>query len=129
VNTINLARASCVEVAADGGRRRRNVLAGEGLVTPVRPLELREDGRDEVLEPGRARLALDHWAVKERPELFQIAMSGDRMAATRLRELLVVAEREVRREMRGGRPSPTRRVEDAPSPRLPRRQARTWRLP
>jgi hypothetical protein len=129
MNPIELTPAPRVEVAADGGRRRRNVLAGEGLVTPIRPLELREDGRDEVLEPGRARLAPDHWAVKERPELFHIAMSGDRMAATRLRELLVRAEREVRREMRGGRPSPARRVGDAPGARLPRRQARKWKLP
>jgi hypothetical protein len=129
MNPIELPSAPGVEVAAGGRRRRRNVLAGEFLVAPIKPLVLHENGKDELLEPERARLSPDHWAVKERPELFYPAMSGDRWTASQLRALLVRAEREVRREMRGGRPSPARRAGDAPSPRLPRRQARTWRLP
>jgi hypothetical protein len=128
VNSIELPRAQRVEVAGRGDRRRRNVLAGEGLVTPLRPLELREDGRDEVLQPGRARLAPEHWAVRARPELFYPAMKGDRATATRLRALLVRAAQGVRREMRVGRPSPPRRVGDAPGPQLPR-QGLKWKLP
>jgi hypothetical protein len=47
------------------GRPRRRVLAGERMVTPVKPLELGERGRGEELLPGRDRLAPDHWAVRE----------------------------------------------------------------
>jgi hypothetical protein len=129
MNTINLPRAQRVELGPNGGRLRRNVLAGQFLVAPIKPLVLHENGKDEVLEPERARLSPLHWAVKERPELFHPAMKGDRWTADRMRELLVRAEREVRREMRGGPPSPPRRVGDAPGPRLPRRQARKWKLP
>jgi hypothetical protein len=121
MNPIELPPAPGVEVAADGGRRRRNVVAGEGLVTPRKPLELREDGRDELLQPGRSRLSPDHWAVKERPELFQIAMSGDRGAASQLRALLVRARQEVRLQMRGGRPSSRGRLNS--TRRLPARRA------
>jgi hypothetical protein len=128
MNSIELARAQGVEISNGGGRRRRNVIAGEGLVTPLRPLELHEDGTDAVLQPGRDRLAPEHWAVRERPELFYPAMKGDRATATRLRALLVRAAQGVRREMRIGRPSPPRRVGDAPGPQLPR-QGLKWKLP
>lgn len=55
----------------------RRVLAGERILTPVKPLELGVRGRGEKLLPGRDRLSRDHWAVRERPEWFRPADPKD----------------------------------------------------
>jgi hypothetical protein len=74
----------------DGARSRR-VLAGEGLVTPVREVEV----NGERLQPKRDRLALDHPWVLARPELFRCCvMVGDRFDTPgRHRRMLAQAER------------------------------------
>jgi hypothetical protein len=64
-------------------RPGRRVLAGEFMVTPVKPLELGVRGHGEKLLPGRDRLARDHWAVRERPEWFKPADPKDAATAER----------------------------------------------
>jgi hypothetical protein len=66
-----------LEMAA--GPRRRRVIAGEGMVTPTKPLIFGH----ERLWPGRARLALDHELVRRRPEAFRAADPSD--SATRMK--------------------------------------------
>jgi hypothetical protein len=56
---IELRPGTGVEMTS--GRRRRNVMKGEGMVTPVKPLLL--DG--ERIYPPRTRLIWDHPAVRE----------------------------------------------------------------
>jgi hypothetical protein len=117
---IELPRAQRIETTGDGGRRR-NILKGELLVTPVEPLIWTDAyiGR-QTLEPGRTHLALEHGAVRKRPELFRPAMAGDKVTANRMREMLQRAERQERREiarLRGGS-----RVAARP-------RTQTWRLP
>ena len=126
---IELPRAWPIELAV-GGRRRRNVLKGELMVTPVRSLELRQDGKTTELRPGPDRLSPDHWAVRERPELFRPCMKGDKLTANLMRDLLSRAERAEFRAIdrqRGGARTATRprtyRLPGGPSREPP------WKLP
>src|SRR4051794_38158082 len=60
------------ETASDGPRRQR-VLRGDRMATPRKALRL----GDELLRPGRDRLAPDHPLVRAHPDLFAPAWAGD----------------------------------------------------
>jgi hypothetical protein len=77
--------------------RPRRTLAGELMMTPRKPLRVTEDGRTEVLQPGRSRVARDHEWVRERPELWEPA---DKQDADTLRFHLVLLERALRHSER-----------------------------
>jgi hypothetical protein len=97
-------------IEESGGERRRRVVEGEGMVTPIRELVITDpDGSKEVLTPRRTRLAPEAGIVRERPELFRLCMpEGDRTNAPEVfRQALRAAEYEVERrlaEARGERP-------------------------
>jgi hypothetical protein len=80
------------------GRKRRRVVAGEFMVTPVKPLELAVDGRWEVLRPGRSRLAPDHPVVRKRPEWFRPADPRDVVTARHHVALLRCTRQALERE-------------------------------
>jgi hypothetical protein len=80
---------------AHGVRVVRRVMAGEGMVTPVRPLLI--DGKQA--EPGRERFASDHELVRLRPELFRPCDSRDRRTHEDHRDMLVRAQRSLEREL------------------------------
>ena len=105
-------------------RPRRRVLAGERMVTPVKPLELGEGGRGEKLLPGRDRLSRDHWAVRERPEWFRPCDPKDVDTARSHSRLLERTAQAIRRQL--GQIGTTR----ATTYRLPTSDPReSWRLP
>jgi hypothetical protein len=58
-------------------RQVRKIMQGRDTVTPVRALVLTSDGREETLESGRDRLALDHPLVKAQPHLFRATDKTD----------------------------------------------------
>jgi hypothetical protein len=63
--------------------QRRRVIAGEGMVTPTKPLIY----GNERLWPGRSRLALVHELVSQRPEDFRAADPSDSATRRQLREM------------------------------------------
>jgi hypothetical protein len=67
---IELSPAPGLEMAS-GGRRPRRILAGEGMVVPVRPVNLKVDGAWETIEPPgggrRTMLCRDHEASGSAP--------------------------------------------------------------
>jgi hypothetical protein len=81
------------------GRRNLRVGAGEGMVTPVRPVTVEyRDGTKETLLPDRQRFSPSHSLVRQRPELFELCCKGDRTAAPRVfRDALRAAERDLTR--------------------------------
>lgn len=85
--------------ALAGVGRRRRVIAGEGMMAPVKLVEFKEDGRYERLLPGRSRIAPDHWIVRQRPERFKPADPRDTLTARHHRELLERTERALRRDI------------------------------
>jgi hypothetical protein len=102
------------------GRRGLRVEAGEGAVTPTRPVTVEyRDGSREQLIPGRHRFAPDHGLVRQRPELFQLCCKDDRTTAPRVfRDALRAAERALTRPPSGA----------APRSRLRRKGREPWRL-
>ena len=70
------------ETATDPNRPRR-VIAGEGMVTPTKPLLF----GNERLWPGRARLAPNHELVRRQPEDFRAADPSDSATRWQLREM------------------------------------------
>src|SRR4051794_27774221 len=60
------------ETTSDGPRRQR-VLRGDRMATPRKALRL----GDELLRPGRDRLAPDRPLVRAHPDLFAPAWAGD----------------------------------------------------
>jgi hypothetical protein len=125
-NCIGLPTSGRIEMVSDG-RRPRRVLAGEGMVTPVKPLVLNEGDGDERLYPGRDRLAPDHAAVRARPEHFRPAMKGDKVTADHLLKLLGRAEREELRAIEQQRRGTG--VRPRGDWRLPGPPRERWRLP
>jgi hypothetical protein len=127
---IELPPTGRIEEATASGRPRR-VLAGEGMVVPVRKIDLKVDGGWEAIEPpkgGRSEmLCRDHPAVRQRPECFRPAWRDDRATADHLRKLLGRAEREELRAIEqqrrgtGSRPRGDWRLPGPPRER--------WRLP
>jgi hypothetical protein len=111
-----------------GGGRRRRVIAGESMVTPVKPLVLNDGNGPEKLYPGRNRLSPTHWCVRERPEWFRPCMKGDKPTANRMRDLLSRAEKTERDEIERMRPGSAM---PRPGPwRLPGVDSRKpWKLP
>ena len=117
-----------------GGRRRRRVVAGEFMVTPTKPLELRVNGRWEVLRPGRDRFSPDHPAVARAPQWFTPADPRDVVTARHHVALLKRTRRALERK------SSRRRVTTGTvGPSAPRRRSpyassgispsKSWRLP
>jgi len=93
---------------ASGGRRQK-VIAGTGMVTPRRPVELHEDGQKiEELLPGRNRFARNHPLVRERPELF---VPCDPKDAETFRYHRETAERKLRQLRTTTRTAPSTRRE------------------
>ena len=92
------------------GRRNLRVGAGEGMVTPVRPVTVEyRDGTKETLLPDRHRFDPSHTLVRQRPEAFELCCKGDRTNAPQVfRDALRAAERELTRPAstasRPGRP-------------------------
>jgi hypothetical protein len=116
-----------MEVLSGGARRKRR-RPGDGMLTPVRPLEIRDPYTGvEQLHPGRSRVAVDWWGVKRRPELFRLVNRDDAVGAARHRELLVRAGRQIKREITGTTrtSTPSRRGRF----RIPARRPSPWRLP
>ena len=125
-----------IEIAASGrleetfdGRRPRHVLAGEGMLTPIQPLEVHQDGKTEQLYPDSFRCSPDWWGVKERPELFRTCMGkDDKPTLARHRQLLKAAAKNLGRGETGDS-APARSLGHAPRWRLPRGPSHAWRLP
>jgi hypothetical protein len=59
-------------VEESGGVRDLKILAGERMLTPVRPIVSR-DGKQRYF-PKRHRFSVDAELVRERPELFELCM-------------------------------------------------------
>jgi hypothetical protein len=110
--------------ASSLGRSLR-VIAGEGMLTPRRPMTVRyRDGTEERLLPNRHRFAPEDELVTQAPEKFRLCMpKGDRTdAPEQFRAALRAADREV-----------TRRLAEARGERLPARPKTStgdepWRL-
>jgi hypothetical protein len=86
--------------------RRLRALAGEGLVTPTRPIAVIYEGRREVLEPGKSRLAPHHPLVRRcGPEKFQLCCPRDDRtdAPMVFRRMLERARGELEAELDGWR--------------------------
>ena len=82
-------------------RRRR---LGDGMLTPVAPLEFRNPrngGRVEQLLPGRDRVSADWFGYKRHPELFRVVNRDDTRTVTRHRERLERTRRRIERELTG----------------------------
>jgi hypothetical protein len=99
------AQRRLVMVEESGGVRDLKILAGEGMLTPVRPI-ISRDGKQRYF-PKRHRFSVDAELVRERPELFQLCMpKRDRTTArAEFRATLEAAERAVARDLataRGG---------------------------
>jgi len=84
------------------------------MCTPRERLEVKVDGRTEILEPGRSRIHPDHEWVKARPELWRAAWTKDEAVRLQLKIACHLAER------RAGRRSA--RQNSSPSERGPRRR-------
>lgn len=74
-----------IAAVRDGVGRRQKRRAGEGMVTPTKPIAI--DG--EVLEPGRDRLSPDHEWVALRPDLFRACNPEDERTRLLLEEVQV----------------------------------------
>jgi hypothetical protein len=109
-------------------RRRR---LGDGMLTPVRPLEFRNpwSGRVEQLLPGCDRVSSSWWAYKRHPELFRVVNRGDAVTASRHRETLERTRRGIERKL--GRRGTTRATTSSKQKRfqLPDRRRERFRLP
>jgi hypothetical protein len=88
-----------------GTQRKR---LGDGVRTPVKPLEFRDpySGGVRQLHPGRDRVSADSWGFKEHPELFRVVNRGDVATATRHRQALERTRRGIERQL--GRTGTTR---------------------
>jgi hypothetical protein len=119
------ARSGAANDPEDRGKRRRTygrrVVAGEGMVTPIRELVITDpDGSEDVLSPRRTRLAPDAEIVRERPELFALCCKNDRTDAPVVFARLRAVARQVSRQLAD---EPTRTPGSAtPTEREP------WRL-
>ena len=80
-------------------RRGRRIIAGDGMVTPRKPMTLTEDGVMETLRPGSDRLTLEHPLVRANPERFTLCWRQDREGIVRMRQLLTLALRHADREL------------------------------
>jgi hypothetical protein len=110
------------------GRRSRHILAGEGMLTPIRPLDVHQDGKTETYYPGSFRCSPDWWGVRDYPEKFRVCMKGDKSTLARHRQLLQLAQRHEQREIDRMRHGTSRhpQTEWRFPARLPRE---SWRLP
>ena len=111
-----------LEIANGFSRRPRRLLAGEGMVTPVEPLTLKENGKTEELIPGRHLFIRNYPLVRKHPELFTPADRQDFSTYRHHRRLL---ERKL--EQLGG--NPDCRAEKVPAARGTARQVPTSMMP
>jgi hypothetical protein len=85
--------------AISTGRRPRRVMAGEGMVTPVEPLLLTENGKTEEFLPGGHRFVRDYPLVLKHPEWFEPCDPRDFDTYRRHRRLLEGTRRRLEREL------------------------------
>ena len=116
---------------SNGARGRRSKFAGEGLVTPIRPMQITCEGVRETIHPTRHRFAAEHEVVVQRPELFTPCNRRDSRTATELRAMIARSSRQSSRraplleaehptwKLGQGRPARPLRLPDR----------RSWRLP
>jgi len=95
---------------SNGARGRRSKFAGEGLVTPIRPMQITCEGVRETIRPARDRFCTTHEAVVKRPELFTPCNRRDSHTATELRSMITRSTRRTGRTAKqsrqtGGAPS------------------------
>ena len=109
-------------------RRKR---LGDGMLTPVQPLEFRDPstGRVEQLLPGRDCVSPQWFGYRRHPELFRVANRGDDITAARHRETLERARRLTERKL--GRTGATKATTSSRQKRfqLPERRPGRFRLP
>jgi hypothetical protein len=109
-------------------RRPLRVIAGEGMVRAVKAAVVTSrDGREQVrvgILSGE-RLSIDHWAVRERPELFMPCDREDVRTASVLRGHLQRARRAQERALETARVHKGR----PPTQGLVRQATRPLRLP
>jgi hypothetical protein len=75
-------------IESSGVARRRRSIAGEGMVTPRKPMTVVEDGKVETLEPGRHRLAVDHELVARNPDKFVACWKRDVKVRSQLCDMI-----------------------------------------
>jgi hypothetical protein len=111
------------------GRQRKKL--GDGMLTPVRPIQYRDQWSRGVqtLLPGRDRVAPQWWGYREHPEQFRVANRGDSVTAARHRETLERTRRHIERQL--GRRGTTTRASRRPAKKfsLGPDRAPKWRLP
>ncbi len=76
------------DIAAGPQIRKRRVMAGEGTVTPIRPMTITTDGRREQIRPDLHRFAPHHEVVRARPELFKATDPRDSKTAAEMRSMV-----------------------------------------
>lgn len=96
------------ETAAGARVSTQRKRLGDGMLTPVKPLEFRDpySGGVQQLHPGRDRVSAAWWGYKERPELFRVVNRGGDVTATRHRQALERTRRGIERQL--GRTGTTR---------------------
>ena len=114
--------------AIPSARRKR---LGDGMFTPVRPIEYRDQWSRGVqqLRPGRDYVSGEWWGYRKHPELFRVANRDDTPTAARHRETLERNRRHIERQLtRRG----TTRADTRPHRKFslgPGRPRDRWRLP
>ena len=118
------------EMAAAAVPSTRRKRRGDGMLTPVEPLDFRnpwQGGRvEQMLQP---RLGLhDWWGYKKHPELFRVVNRNDTRTVARHRETLERTRRNIERQLgRRGTTRATTRPQKAFS--LGPGRGERWRLP
>ena len=114
--------------AAIPSTRRKRL--GDGMFTPVRPIQYRDQWSRGVqtMLPGRDRVSPEWWGYKDHPEWFEVANRADEVTAARHRETLERTRRVIERKL--GRRGTTRATA-RPQPKFSLGPDRSpeWRLP
>lgn len=109
------------------GIRNRRVVAGTGMVTPVRLCGEFGVNGPEVYEPGTTRLAVDHPAVVKAPWNFKPCDKTDGATYTRMKAILAAEEKRTIAAIERMRRTPRGRA-SAARPRLSGGPVGTWKL-
>ena len=96
------------EKAAAAIPSTRRTRLGDGMFTPVRPIQYRDQWSRGVqtMLPGRDRVSPEWWGYKEHPEWFEVANRDDTRTVARHRETLQRTRRHIERQL--GRRGTTR---------------------
>ena len=93
-------------VESSDGQRRRRAIAGEGMVTPRKPMAVAEDdGTIETLQPGRDRLTVEHELVARNPDKFVACWNLDVKVRSQLCDYLERSRRHGLTRARGASPA------------------------